>query len=90
MIAEQRSNGSLPSDVLAALQQGNKVEAIKRLREARDLQLKDAKDEVDRYVRNDPTLARKYEQQASGTRRTLWLILVAASLAAIAWMMFTR
>lgn len=90
MIAEQRSNGSLPSEVLAALQQGNKVEAIKRLREARDLQLKDAKDEVDRYVRNDPTLARKYEQQASGTRRTLWLILVTGLLAALAWRMFTR
>ncbi len=90
MIAEQRSNGSLPGDVLTALRHGNKVDAIKRLRAARDLQLKDAKDEVERHIRNDPTLARKYQQQASGTRRTLWLILVVTSLAAIAWMAFSR
>lgn len=90
MVGEQGSSGALPSDVLAALQQGNKVEAIKRLREARDLQLKDAKDEVDRYVRNDPALARKYQQQASGTRRTLWLMLTVMVLAALAWLMFTR
>lgn len=88
-MAEQRSNEPLPSDVIDALQQGNKVEAIKRLRHARDLQLKDAKDEVDRYIRNTPPLARKYEQQASGTRRVLWLITVGTILVALAWMAFS-
>lgn len=89
MIAEQRSNGSLPSDVIAALRHGNKIDAIKRLRQARDLQLKDAKDEVDRYVRNNPALARKYEQQASGARRVLWLILVGTVFAALLWGVFS-
>jgi hypothetical protein len=51
--------------------------------------LKDAKDEVDRYVRNNPALARKYEQQASGARRVLWLLTVGTVLAALAWMVFS-
>ena len=37
----------LPPDVLAALEQGNKIEAIKRLRAATGLGLKEAKDIVD-------------------------------------------
>jgi hypothetical protein len=89
MMTEQSSNGLLPSDVIAALQQGSKIDAIKRLRQARDLQLKDAKDEVDRYIRNNPALARKYEQQDSGARRVLWLLTVGAILAALAWMFFS-
>jgi hypothetical protein len=38
---------NLPPDVMEALQQGNKIEAIKRLREQTGLGLKEAKDVVD-------------------------------------------
>ena len=37
----------LPADVIAALQRGNKIEAIKRLRQASGLGLKEAKDAVE-------------------------------------------
>ncbi|MCE9658450.1 MAG: ribosomal protein L7/L12 [Burkholderiales bacterium] len=39
----------LPADVLAALEKGDKIEAIKRLRTATGLGLKEAKDVVERY-----------------------------------------
>jgi ribosomal protein L7/L12 len=42
--------GELPTEALAALQTGNKVEAIKLVRAARGLGLKEAKDLVDHYV----------------------------------------
>lgn len=40
-------NASVPSDVLAAIRDGKKIEAIKLLRAARGLGLKEAKDEVE-------------------------------------------
>jgi len=41
----------LPPDVLESLQHGHKIEAIKRLREATGLGLKEAKDMVDAHER---------------------------------------
>jgi hypothetical protein len=41
------ANQSLPADVLEALRRGNKIEAIKRLREQTGLGLKEAKDAVE-------------------------------------------
>ncbi len=88
MNAEPRPGEALPSDVITALQQGNKVEAIKRLREARGLQLKEAKDLLDAYVRHDPALTRKYTQQASATRRALWWVALAAIVAVWFWKVY--
>lgn len=74
MAVDQRS-GLLPVDVISAVQQGNKIEAIKRLRTARGLDLKDAKDQIDAYVRADPALMRKYQVQSANARRVLWFII---------------
>src|SRR5207247_788457 len=65
----------LPADVVAAIQQGDKIDAIKRLRAVRGLDLKEAKDIVDAYVRRDPLLARKYQNQAANARPLLWLLI---------------
>jgi hypothetical protein len=40
---------SLPADVLDALRRGNKIEAIKRMRDQTGLGLKEAKDAVEAY-----------------------------------------
>ncbi len=50
------SPDELPVEALAALQAGNKIEAIKVVRVARRVDLKDAKDIVDRYVAACPLL----------------------------------
>jgi predicted RND superfamily exporter protein len=70
----------LPSDVIAAIQRGNKIETIKRLCAARNLDLKNAKDLVDSYVRNDPALTRKYQQQSNNSLCVLWLVVAGAIL----------
>lgn len=76
----QGLSGPLPADVVAAIQRGNKIEAIKRLRAARNLDLKDAKDLVDGYVRNDPVLTRKFQRQSTNSLRVLWLLVAGAIL----------
>lgn len=78
MQAESTELKPLPADALTALQQGNKIEAIRRLRLAQHLPLKAAKEVVDDYLRGDPVLQRKYQQQAERTRRALWWIVAGA------------
>lgn len=61
--------------VTAALQRGNKIEAIKILREERKIELKEAKDAVDDYVRSQPNLQVSLASAQSDAKRTalLWL-----------------
>jgi hypothetical protein len=49
----------LPSDVLAAIHGNRKIEAIKLLREHRNLGLKEAKNLVEIYVAEHPNLITK-------------------------------
>lgn len=46
----------LPGDVIEAIKAGQKIQAIKRLRDAEGLGLKEAKHAVDAYIRAHPTL----------------------------------
>jgi len=73
---------ALPPEAIAALQQGNKIEAIKIVREAQKLDLKDAKDRVDDYVKNDPVLQQKFASAQAETTGSLirWLILIALGI----------
>jgi ribosomal protein L7/L12 len=57
----------LPVEALAALQSGNKIEAIKLLRVARRIDLKDAKDLVDRHIEGQPGLER--QMRAAGAEQ---------------------
>lgn len=45
---------SLPIDVIQAIENGQKIEAIKRLRETAGIGLKEAKDMIDAYEDNRP------------------------------------
>ena len=75
----------LPPDVQAAIAQGRKIEAIKRLREAAGMDLKDAKDAVERHQRaTTPHAAPAAIHPES--RSGLWLViaLIAAALLAYA------
>ena len=47
----------LPEDVLAAIQENHKIDAIKLLREHRNLGLKEAKEIVDAYAAEHPHLS---------------------------------
>ncbi len=56
----------LPADVLSAIQENNKIKAIKLLREHRNIELKEAKQLVDAYIKNNPHIIIKQNQRSSG------------------------
>jgi ribosomal protein L7/L12 len=65
----------LSAAVRLALMQGNKIEAIKLLREEQNLGLKEAKDLVDGYVASQPALHAQLAaaQTASLRKGLVWL-----------------
>ena len=77
-MAERRDD--FPAEAIAALWQGNKIEAIKILRQALHVDLKDAKDKVDRYVSNEPALQQKLATAQTESLRGLarWLFIIGA------------
>jgi hypothetical protein len=48
---------TLPEDAVTALQAGRKIEAIKRVRQHHNVDLKTAKETVERYIEQHPELA---------------------------------
>ena len=78
---EERTK-ALPPEAIDALQRGNKIEAIKLVREAQKLDLKNAKDRVDAYVGNDPVLRQKLASASAQSMRSLirWLIIIAVGV----------
>lgn len=80
MNASPSTSEPLSADVLAAIQRGNKIEAIKILRITRGLDLKEAKDIVDNVVKSDPLLSRKYQQQAASGRGIFWVVIIGVLL----------
>jgi ribosomal protein L7/L12 len=73
----------LPVEALAALQAGNKIEAIKIVRTARHLGLKEAKDLVERYVDAHPGLREQMASAAASQGRgLLFAVVVAAAIGA--------
>jgi ribosomal protein L7/L12 len=65
----------LPAAAVSALQRGNKIEAIKIVRAERNIGLKEAKDEVEEYLRGQPALqsARSTAQSEANRNVLLWL-----------------
>ena len=81
-------NEPLPPEAIDALQRRNKIDAIKLVRAAQKLDLKDAKDKVDAYVENDSVLQQKFASAQAETTGSVvrWLILVA--LASLGYFFF--
>ena len=77
MRAEPRFR-SLPVEAVTLLGEGKVIEAIKVVRKAEGLGLRDAKDRVDAHIAQDPLLRVQIETQQRATRRKffLWFVLV--------------
>jgi hypothetical protein len=81
----------LPPDAVAALAQGDKIAAIKIVRERHGIDLKQAKDVVDRYVRDHPELHSGIrDTQARSARGCLPWLLVLVALLAVGWYHLAR
>ncbi len=81
----------LDASALAALQYGNKIAAIKQVREAQGIGLKEAKDLVDAYLAGHPELAATHAAAASASGATAlrWLVAVILIISG-AWYLLGR
>ena len=68
----------LPDDVIAAVRAKRKIAAIKLLREHRGLSLKEAKEQVEAYLRNHPDLAATNPPRVESGMGRLIIICIAA------------
>lgn len=76
MAAKPRRDGDIPKAAVDALWQGNVIEAIKLVRQDRNVGLTEAKDLVDTYLASQPALKKKLDQViATAQQRFIrWLI----------------
>lgn len=76
----------LPLAVLGALRRGDKIEAIKLLREDQQIGLKEAKAEIDRYLQANPALLQQMQaKQAAMIHRLQFWVLVLLVVAILAY-----
>ncbi len=80
----------LPAEVALALQRGNKIEAIKLLRLARRIDLKDAKQIIDGMIAQHPHLHGKRTDAADARGRYVLLLISALGLLAFLYHYLTQ
>lgn len=91
MMHESSQPFAFPPAAVAALEQGNTIEAIKIVRLDRDLGLKESKDLVDAYLKSRPDLQRRLEAAQTEARQGFvrWLVIF-LTLAAVAAYFLTQ
>ena len=91
--ANRKTGAGLPlsNGAISALHRGNKIEAIKIVREERNLGLKEAKDVVDDYVRSQPAVKASLAVAQNEAKRSalLWLAALIA-LALLGYYFLTK
>ena len=82
----------LPGGAIAALSAGNKIEAIKIVRQEWGVDLKSAKDAVDAYIATQPGLAATMQEASSNRQHGcfLWVLVLAAIAVAVYYFMRAR
>ena len=80
----------LPPDVLEALQRGNKIEAIRRLRVQTGLGLKESKDAVDAYRLLHPEAGDLSPGQVRSSEGGLWWAVALALACLLGYWLFRR
>ena len=87
MASKPRRASDLPKAAVEALWHGNVIEAIKVVRQERNIGLKEAKDLVDTYIASQPALKKKMDQVlATAQQRFIrWLIGFLALVAGIVY-----
>jgi len=80
----------IPRDAIAALEKGQLIEAIRRLRAATGLGMKDSKEKLERYLEHYPIVNSRYRSASAGRSRKLLsrtvLVLLALGLVAVGYL----
>lgn len=92
MTNEFSAASALPAAAIEALRQGNKIEAIKLVCVECDLGLKESKDAVEAYLREQPALLQQLNvSQGQGREGFVrWLVVVLVLLAVGAYLYFNK
>jgi hypothetical protein len=69
---------SLPAAAIAAVTRGNKIEAIRIVRQDWGTDLKDSKDAVEAYLKSRPDIMAASQQAGARAKAWLWLVLLVA------------
>ena len=78
---------TLPLEAISALHRGNKIEAIKIVREQQSVDLKEAKQRVEQFLRAEPSVEASFaEMRARSGQSPLWW--VAAIIGVIAVLVY--
>jgi ribosomal protein L7/L12 len=76
MDSSQDTFNQVPATAIAAMENGNKFEAIKIVREETGLGLKDAKDLVEQYAQHNPVIKSQFElRQSESLQGMKWVII---------------
>lgn len=84
---------SLPAMATLAISRGSKIEAIKEVRAATGIGLREAKELVEAYIAANPMLKMQFDQQARATRKRViaWALVIDVLLAAaVIWWFLGR
>jgi ribosomal protein L7/L12 len=76
MANKPRRSSELPKAAVEALWQGNVIEAVKVVRQERNIGLKEAKEAVETYIASEPALKKKMDQVLATAKQRFirWLI----------------
>jgi len=76
MSNKPRRSSGLPKAAVEALWQGNVIEAIKAVRQERNIGLNEAKEAVEIYIASEPALKKKMDQVLAMAKQRFirWLI----------------
>ena len=82
-----RDGNPMPLAAVSALQNGKLIEAIRIVREAHGIGLKDAKDTVDRYLDAEPLIRSRFDAANAESRRSalLWALALALVIGLITY-----
>ena len=93
MVPETKLSPQLPATATAAVARGSKVDAIKEVRAATGLDLREARQLVEQYIAADPVLKEQFGQQEAALKRRVirWVVVFDLLVfAGILWWFFGR
>jgi ribosomal protein L7/L12 len=83
-MASTEQKPTLPLEAVSALHRGNKIEAIKIVREQQGVDLKEAKQRVEQFLRAEPSVQASFaEMRARSGRGSLWRFAAVIGVVAI-------